>query len=331
MLVHKWLNSYSPSSPTHSEHRQDIVSDFYLRPSNDTDRRKQKDRQQRLHYLLKHIWKGIYRANLIAPEVIVDWCCGIGVWDMEMATLFPQAQVIGVDFKEATLSNLQHECPNLKFRHVVIHTYSTGLESFDDSSVDFVMMRDVWFINAPPSKWINVLNESFRILKPGGWIEMSEHSLGVLSPGPCTHKVNMFFRKFFEDAGVEAAIAVKLNQFLEDTGFIKITKKSRAVPLGEWADTDELKLIGYLSKDWLERGLRNLSSWICSINSVSTQDISRLITASMEEELDEYRSYMEWTSYTARKPLHDGPQTPTAKSRPPTPPTDSSSICSKHS
>lgn len=94
---------------------------------------------------------------------------------MEMAERFPNAQVIGVDFEEATLSNLQHEYHNLKFRHVVIHTYSTGLESFDDNSVDFVMMRDVWFINAPPSKWMNVLKESFRILKPGGWIEMTEH------------------------------------------------------------------------------------------------------------------------------------------------------------
>lgn len=63
-------------------------------------------------------------------------------------------------------------------------------------------------------------------------------ALGVLSPGPCTHKVNTFFREFFEDVGVEAAIAVKLNQYLKDTGFTEINKMSRAVPLGEWADTD---------------------------------------------------------------------------------------------
>lgn len=94
---------------------------------------------------------------------------------MEMAALFPEAQVIGVDFKEAALSNLQHEFSNLKFRPVVIHNSSTGLETFESNSVDFVMMRDVWFINAPSSKWVNVLKESFRILKPGGWIEMSEH------------------------------------------------------------------------------------------------------------------------------------------------------------
>lgn len=48
MLVHKWLSSYSPSSTTHSDHRKDVVSDFYLRPNNETDRRKQKERQQRL-------------------------------------------------------------------------------------------------------------------------------------------------------------------------------------------------------------------------------------------------------------------------------------------
>lgn len=105
----------------------------------------------------------------------MDWCCGIGVWDIEMSLLFPKAQIIGVDFKDATLSNLQHEYPNIKFKHVVIHNDSTGLENFESNSVDFVMMRDVWFINAPPSKWINVLKEAFRILKPGGWIEITEH------------------------------------------------------------------------------------------------------------------------------------------------------------
>lgn len=50
MIVPKWLNNYS-SSPCEQDpytSGQDIVSDFYLRQNNETDRRKQKDRQQRL-------------------------------------------------------------------------------------------------------------------------------------------------------------------------------------------------------------------------------------------------------------------------------------------
>lgn len=91
-----------------------------------------------------------------------------------MAELFPQAKIVGVDFKEATLSNLQHGLPNLEFKFTVIHDKTTGLELFEDNSVDLVMMRDSWLINSPSFKWTNILNESFRILKPGGYIEIEE-------------------------------------------------------------------------------------------------------------------------------------------------------------
>lgn len=94
---------------------------------------------------------------------------------MEMALLFPDTKVIGIDFKGATLSNLQHGIPNLEFRHALIQNNFTGLESIESNSVDFVIMRDVWLINAPVQKWHNVLKESYRILKPGGWIEIAEH------------------------------------------------------------------------------------------------------------------------------------------------------------
>jgi ubiquinone/menaquinone biosynthesis C-methylase UbiE len=98
---------------------------------------------------------------------------------MEMAALFPNAKVIGVDYKEATLSNLLHGIPNLEFRFAVIHDAYTGLESFRDNSVDFVILRDTWLMNAPVWKWDNLLKAVYRILKPGGWIEIEEHCMCI--------------------------------------------------------------------------------------------------------------------------------------------------------
>ncbi|KAG2235256.1 hypothetical protein INT48_004723 [Thamnidium elegans] len=225
------------------------------------------------HYLLKRIWNGLYRAELNKPQIIVNWCCGIGLWDMEMAALFPESQVVGVDFKEATLSNLQYDIPNLEFRHVVIYDNYTGLESFETNTVDYIMMRDVWFINAPVSKWKVVLEESFRILKPGGWIELSEHSLSVQSPGPCSKKLDACFQTFFLDAGIDMDIESKLGQYLACTGFIEIDEQAVSIPLGEWPSTND------------------------------GSEMNRLITSSMDNEIDEYHSYINWTSYTARKPF----------------------------
>jgi ubiquinone/menaquinone biosynthesis C-methylase UbiE len=96
---------------------------------------------------------------------------------MEMAARFPEAKIVGVDFKEATLSNLQHGFPNLEFKFTVIHDTTTGLELFEDNSVDMIMMRDTWLINSPSFKWSNILKEAFRILKPGGYIEIEEQGI----------------------------------------------------------------------------------------------------------------------------------------------------------
>ncbi|KAI8064940.1 hypothetical protein BDF21DRAFT_346669, partial [Thamnidium elegans] len=255
------------------------------------------------HYLLKRIWNGLYRAELNKPQIIVNWCCGIGLWDMEMAALFPESQVVGVDFKEATLSNLQYDIPNLEFRHVVIYDNYTGLESFETNTVDYIMMRDVWFINAPVSKWKVVLEESFRILKPGGWIELSEHSLSVQSPGPCSKKLDACFQTFFLDAGIDMDIESKLGQYLACTGFIEIDEQAVSIPLGEWPSTNALKETGYLLKDWTSRTMRGFSKWVCDMNNIDGSEMNRLITSSMDNEIDEYHSYINWTSYTARKPF----------------------------
>lgn len=79
--------------------------------------------------------------------------------------------------------------------------------------------------------------------------------------------------------------------------------------------------------------MRNLSKWVCNINHIDSKDIGLLITKGMEEEFDEYHSYMIWASYIARKPPNNvmhSPVTSTAVDHPPTPPTDDSSIYSGH-
>lgn len=96
---------------------------------------------------------------------------------MEMAALYPNAKIIGIDFEDAMLSNIHHSISNLEFRPAIIHDEVTGLETFDDNSVDYIMLRDVWLMNAPASRWGNLLNQALRILKPGGSIELTEHSI----------------------------------------------------------------------------------------------------------------------------------------------------------
>lgn len=73
----------------------------------------------------------------------------------------------------------------------MIHQGKTGLESFHDNTVDFIMMRDVWLVNSPASKWTLILQEIYRILKPGGFIEIYEQ--GNNNSSHISQKSNMLF------------------------------------------------------------------------------------------------------------------------------------------
>ncbi len=49
------------------------------------------------HYMLRSFFRGNYLAPIRQPRDILDVGCGTGRWAMELATEFPDANVIGVD------------------------------------------------------------------------------------------------------------------------------------------------------------------------------------------------------------------------------------------
>lgn len=63
-----------------------------------------------------------------------------------------------------------------------MHEGHTGLESFEDNVADHVMMRDVWLVNSPEHKWLDVLRQVHRVLKPGGCIEIYEQGNNLSHP-----------------------------------------------------------------------------------------------------------------------------------------------------
>ncbi|KAI8996956.1 S-adenosyl-L-methionine-dependent methyltransferase, partial [Pilobolus umbonatus] len=254
------------------------------------------------HYFLKKVWNGIYQANLKDPGLIIHWGCGMGVWPMEMATLFPTCKVIGIDYEDAISSSLQHHLPNLEFMFISINGKLTGLEQIPSNSADYIMIRDVWLFITPSSEWDIVLDEAFRILKDGGLIEITEHLLHINSPGPETKKLESWFDKLYESLGADKKVRKSLKKYMAKAGFISIDTSSISVPLGEWAASKSLKESGYLIKDIMQREIRSLKKWIEGPNNISDTEFNQTVRVSMEEEVNEYRSTIEWVSVTGRKP-----------------------------
>lgn len=101
----------------------------------------------------------------------------LAVWDIELAFEFPHTRIVGIDYETLAVSSLTHTVKNFSFINASIHNGDTGLQQFQENTVDYIMMRDVWLFNTPDRKWKTLLKEMYRILKPGGYIEIYEQSI----------------------------------------------------------------------------------------------------------------------------------------------------------
>lgn len=132
-----------------------------------------------------------------------------------------------------------------------------------------------------------------------------------------------YFDVFFEQLDIDRSICTQLGGFLDDAGFVQVDESAATVPLGEWSATPckfiysctqvslpnlslppfaALKEIGYLNRDVLERRIRSLSKWVSRANGLKEAEFLKIVNDTLEEETELQHSYMDWESYTARKP-----------------------------
>ena len=141
------------------------------------------------HYMLRYALRGNYAAPVGRPGSILDVGTGTGRWAREMAQLFPQANVVGVDVKLPPADSQAEEGkgdlrpPNYAF---VYGNLFEGLP-FADGAFDFVHMR--LLIKAiPHEKWPSVIKELIRVTRPGGWVESVETTI-LQQAGPAMSQI----------------------------------------------------------------------------------------------------------------------------------------------
>jgi ubiquinone/menaquinone biosynthesis C-methylase UbiE len=129
-----------------------------------------------------------------SDTLVLDLGCGPGTWLMvclsitctrkissnilyilqDIATEYPSSQFIGVDMCDVFPNNIRP--PNVSFQ------VGNALERlpFADNTFDFVNIR-LFIIALMKHEWSIVVQEVYRILKPGGFIQMVECGMLVSS------------------------------------------------------------------------------------------------------------------------------------------------------
>ncbi|KAF5578262.1 mRNA 3 end-processing YTH1 [Fusarium pseudocircinatum] len=189
----------------------------------------------------------LYLAPLERGHVsnVLDIGTGTGLWAIDFADDFPEANVTGTD-----ISSIQPDWvpPNLQFE---IDDFTK--KWIFEAGRDFIHMR---FLGGSVSDWRHLYENAFITTKSGGWIETHEfnpefHSQNEsIVDGSAIARWGTIFEEGCKRLGTSfiplpSDVQAK---HLEAVGFVDIQSRIIKVPIGSWPKERNLKNIGGLAK-----------------------------------------------------------------------------------
>ncbi len=184
------------------------------------------------HYVLRQAFKGNFLAPVKNALAIVDVGTGTGRWAREVATVFPYANVIGLDLhappvdEKAEAGGEEMRPPNYTF---VPGNILEGLP-FAGASFDFVHMR-LLVLALPHDRWPFVANELIRVTRPGGWVESVE-VIADEQGGPAVDQIMGWVAAMLQRRGIDIADGSRVGGLLQAQGLVNVFSRRIEVPIG---------------------------------------------------------------------------------------------------
>ncbi|KAL7943646.1 S-adenosyl-L-methionine-dependent methyltransferase [Trichoderma barbatum] len=205
------------------------------------------------HALSMAMGDKLFMAPLVRENIkkALDIGTGTGIWAIDFADEYPDAQVIGTDISPIQPTWVP---PNLQFEI----EDCTQDWTFRSQDFDYVHMR--WLLGSIQD-WDALLQQAFRVLRPGGYIESLETSAIMTSDdGTVTETCAMGqWGKFFITGGKKIGRSFTVvedetqRKSIEAAGFVDIEEFNFKMPIGGWAKDPKLKELGQFAQMVLER------------------------------------------------------------------------------
>ncbi|KAI1206965.1 S-adenosyl-L-methionine-dependent methyltransferase [Annulohypoxylon truncatum] len=235
------------------------------------------------------------------PRKIIDLGTGTGTWAIEVAEMFPGAEVVGCD-----LSPIQPFWVPSNVRFIIDDIED---EWAHGDGWDLVHIRQVFPTTQDPP---GVCRQSLRHLKPGGWIEVQDFG-GILKCDDDTFQADSLLTQFYDmtaealsKRGIRWTIANSMDEVLRQIGFVNIECKKFKVPIGIWPKAKRLRLVGLYMKSVFGDLIDALAPIVFPVLSKSPQQMREFV-ANAQEELQTTTAhiYLDYFFWYAQKPPAD--------------------------
>ncbi|PWY88638.1 S-adenosyl-L-methionine-dependent methyltransferase [Aspergillus sclerotioniger CBS 115572] len=194
--------------------------------------------------LLQHIFGMLFGGRLVfapipSPQRILDVGTGTGTWAIDVATMYPRAQVTGTDMSAHQPSWVP---PNLSF---IID--DAELEWSYSSQFDLIHMQG---LNGAIRDWPRLFKQAYDHLAPGGYLEVKDTDFKATCDDntiPTTSSLRTWENECVRactllDQTLTAPAHVR--RWMEAAGFLDVEERLFRLPVNSWPKDPELKEIG---------------------------------------------------------------------------------------
>ncbi|KAH9905439.1 S-adenosyl-L-methionine-dependent methyltransferase [Xylariomycetidae sp. FL2044] len=178
------------------------------------------------------------------PAKVLDLGTGTGIWAIDLADQYPNAEIIGTDLSPTQPLWVP---PNVKFEiDDCTQPWTWGPDTFD-----LVHAR---YLFGAVADWTALYRQAFRALKPGvGWAQSCEADVEIRSDDgtvPEDSAMNRFWNMLYREAGPKLGVSFRVIQeglqrrAFEEAGFVDITEANYKIPVGGWPQDKRLAEVG---------------------------------------------------------------------------------------
>ncbi|KAI5796059.1 S-adenosyl-L-methionine-dependent methyltransferase [Pyronema domesticum] len=212
-------------------------TDKYIQPTDETEQ----DRLDLHHEIQRLVWEDkLHQAPLTEPHRILDIGTGTGIWAIDIADLYPMAEVIGTDLSPIQPSWMPANC-----RFEVDDAMQNW--TFQNNFFDLIHIRNC---STGITNWDHLASEMFRCTAPGGYVEFCEADMNIYSDDGTMKEDNPL--KIYADSLRSALVKMDrpprdmkyYENLLKAAGFVDIQTSVGKEPVGPWAKDPRMKKIG---------------------------------------------------------------------------------------